>query len=221
MLPARGRPAISMTFDLQRALCAADLLRLTDPSTPRLGPPPIQRLKDSHHAVARHLASGKSVLETADLTGLTPQRVGDLSRTDPAFRNLLAYYRDQITVSGLDEARQFQGSLRYIARGALDEIKERISSDQSRATMTTDELRRLAEMALDRTDAPPRTSVTAPPAPTHITFNMGNRAIQPRSEAPPTDQNPLTIDMEAASPPEDPAPAAHQEDLPNDPPPSD
>src|SRR5688572_13701509 len=110
MLPSRGRPGLAFFFEIDRELGAEDILRLaTDPTIGRVGPPVIQKLKDNHHAIARYLASGRTVHETAELTGMTPQRVGDLERTDPAFGELLAYYRDQVKVAGVDEARLFQG----------------------------------------------------------------------------------------------------------------
>lgn len=178
MLPSRGRPGSVLFFETDRELTHQDILRLaTDTSISRVGPPILKRLKDNHHAIARYLASGRTVSETAELVGLTPQRVGDLERTDPAFGELLAYYRDQVRVSGVDEAREFRGVLRNIGRGSLEAIKERLEDPEAVAAMETDTLRRLAEMALDRTDAPPRTAQTLPPPPTQITFNMGPRTL--------------------------------------------
>lgn len=182
MLPSRGRPGIAFFFEVDRDLTHEDIMRLvTDPTIGKVGPPVIQKLKANHHAIARYLASGRSVSETAELTGMTPQRVGDLERTDPAFRELLAYYRDQVDVSGIDEAREFRGDLRHIGRRSLEILKEKLADDKVVAEMSVDEARRLAEMALDRTDAPPRTAQNQPPPPTQITFNMGPRRLEPRT----------------------------------------
>lgn len=187
MLPARGRPGQTILFEIERELKLEDILRLaTDENLLRVGPPTIQKISDNHHAIARHLASGKTVLETADLCGMSAQRVGDLARTDPAFRNLLAFYRDQVQVSGIDEAQTTFGDLRFIGRASREEIKRRLEDPSALKEMDIDQLRRLNEMSMDRTDAPPRTAQNQPTAPTHITFNMGPRKIEPKI----IDQNP-------------------------------
>ncbi len=179
MLPSRGRPGTVLLMEVERELTSADILRLaTDPSLGRIGPPTVQRFKDRHHRIAILLASGKSVVEVAQATGVTPQRVGDLERTDPAFQELLTHYRGQIADLSLDEAVEFHGKLTDISRGALEEIQLRVETDDLRAKMSIEELRRLAEMGLDRTTNPPRTAQPATQAPTRITFNMGPRKIE-------------------------------------------
>jgi hypothetical protein len=202
MLPKRGRPGQVLLFEVERELTPADLLRLaTDSSIEKVGPPMIQRLKANHHAIARYLASGRTVIETAELTGMTPQRVGDLERTDPAFRDLLAYYRDQIDVIGVNEANEFRGNLRHIGRRSLEIIKDKLADENIVAGMSIDEARRLAEMALDRTDAPPRTAQNITPPPTHITFNMGPRKIEPKVID--HEGSPVVLETEDEDPAED------------------
>jgi hypothetical protein len=207
MLPKRGRPGQVLLFEVERELTPTDLLRLaTDPTIEKVGPPMIQRLKANHHAIARYLASGRTVLETAELTGMTPQRVGDLQRTDPAFRDLLAYYQDQVDVIGVNEASEFRGNLRHIGRRSLEIIKDKLADEKVVAEMSVDEARRLAEMALGRTDAPPRTAQNVPPAPTQITFNMGPRKIEPGVEPKVIDHedspedSPLVLEIEDEDP---------------------
>lgn len=180
MLPSRGRPGGLIVFELDRELTHGDIERLAIEGAPKVGPPILQRLKDHHHAIAMYLASGRTVIETAQLTGMTPQRVGDLKNTDPAFQNLLAFYQERVKEIGTDEARRFHGKLRGISTRSLDIITERLEDENEVAKMSTDELRRLAEMGLDRTDAPPRTAQNQPPPPTQITFNMGPRTLEPK-----------------------------------------
>lgn len=182
MLPSRGRTGQSILFEPVGSLTAKDLLRLaTDPTIPKVGPPAIKKWRDRHHAIARHLASGRTVVETAALTGVTAQRVGDLERTDPAFGQLLDYYREQIRVSSVDDAQEFQGKWRDIGRAALETIQERLEDDELRAKMSVEELRRLASDASDRTVAPPKTAQPVVSTPTHITFNMGSRKLEPKT----------------------------------------
>lgn len=180
MLPARGRPGTVLLMEVERELTASDIERLAlDPTIGRIGPPTIQRWRDRHHRVAILLASGKTVTETAQLCGLTPQRVGDLERTDPAFRELIENYRGQVTDSMLDEAQEFQGRWRDIGRGALGEIQDRLDDPNTRAKMSIEELRRLAADSSDRTVAPTKTAQPVVTSPTKITFNMGPRKLTP------------------------------------------
>lgn len=197
MLPSRGRPGALLVFEIDRELTHQDVLRLAVEGAPKVGPPILQKLKDHHHAIARYLASGRSVVETAELTGMTPQRVGDLQRLDPAFQNLLSFYQEQVGAIGTDEARQFRGKLRGISTRSLDIITERLDDPDQVEKLSTDELRRLAEMGLDRTDAPPRTAQTTPPTPTQITFNMGPRTIEPKELKVVEGEEVETIDIES------------------------
>lgn len=181
MLPSRGRPGSLIVFEVDRELTHQDVLRLAVEGAPKVGPPILQRLKDHHHAIARYLASGRTVIETAELTGMTPQRVSDLKNTDPAFQNLLSFYQEQVGAIGSDEMRRYHGKLRGISTRSLDIITDRLDDPDQVAKMSTDEVRRLAEMGLDRTDAPPRTAQNQPPPPTQITFNMGPRTLEPKT----------------------------------------
>jgi len=209
MLPARGRPGLALLMSITRSLTAEDLvsLSLTDPV--RTGPPTIQRIRASHVAAARHLASGKTIKETAFLVGRTPQRISDLTR-DPTFQELTTYYRDQITEIDLNEAEQFQTALKDIATLATDEITDRLEDPQKRAEIPTAELRQLAQFGLDRTVAPPKTAVPAQSPPPQITFNMGARDIRPPAlvsdlslpspDNPSADPGPISADLSPGPP---------------------
>lgn len=176
MLPARGRPGKVLLMEVERELTSADILRLATAPAPKVGTPTVQKLAARHHRIAILLASGRTRFEVAMAVGLTPQRVGDLQNTDPAFRELLAYYEAQVKDISLDEAQEFHGRLTDVSRTSLEEIQERLADPEQRKKMTIGELRQLTEMALDRTTNPPKTA--QPPIPTvnKITFNMGPRA---------------------------------------------
>jgi hypothetical protein len=182
MLPSRGRPGLAMLMTVKRELTPLDLLRLaTDPTAPRVSAPVLQKLRASHHMAARLLASGKTVRETATIVGYTPQRVSDLREQDPAFRELVAQYQNQITEIDVDEIQEFQGRLKDAARGALEEIQDRLEDDKRRADIPTSELRQIVTMGADRTIAPPKVAQQAQTLPTKITFNMGTRDIRPKT----------------------------------------
>jgi hypothetical protein len=56
----------------------------------------LSNIRDSHHNVARHLASGMKAYEVAAATGYSTARILML-RDDPAMVELVAYYRELIT----------------------------------------------------------------------------------------------------------------------------
>lgn len=181
MLPSRGRPGVAMIMEVERELTGEDIQRLAlDPTIGRIAPPIVQRLRDRHHAIARLLASGRTVTQTALACGVTPQRVSDLERTDPAFQQLVADYRLQVNDSMIDEAQEFHGKLVDIQRGALGEIQDRLADDGLRTKMSIEELRKLSEMGLDRTTNPPKTAQPTSITPHKITFNMGPRKLTPK-----------------------------------------
>ena len=182
MLPSRGRPGLSLMMTVERELTVVDLVALStgEIAAPVQGPPTIQKLRASHHAVAIALAAGRSVQETAYMVGYTPQRVSDLQSRDPTFQNLLAYYRNQATEVAVNDSNRIQAKLVDLGEAALDEIIGRVDDDALRAQMPLGELRQLAAMSLDRTVAPPKTTQPVTIVPTKITFNMGNRDLRPQ-----------------------------------------
>jgi hypothetical protein len=56
------------------------------------GPPTVQRLRDTHHGLARALAAGHTQVEAGRIAGYTATRVHMLMQ-DPAFQELVASYR--------------------------------------------------------------------------------------------------------------------------------
>jgi len=183
MLPSRGRPGQVLLMTVGRELHADDLVRLaTDANAPYVAQPMIKKLRAIHHATARHLVAGKSVKEVAALVGYTPQRVSDLKNKDPAFQNLLSYYEMQREEIDVDTTNRMQAKLVDIAELATDEIADRLEDPAKMAQIPVGELRQIAQLGLDRTVAPPKTAQPAATAPTHITFNMGTRDLQPIKE---------------------------------------
>lgn len=180
MLPTRGRPGATLVMTVERQLTAGDLLQSEVLPAQRVAAPTIQRLKAAHHAAARLLASGRSIAETAAMVGRTPQRISDLASNDESFQWLVSYYREQVDDAGIDEAREFQGRLKDVARSSLEEIQDRLDDDKQRREISVGELRQLAVMGLDRTIAPPKTAQPVTNPPTHITFKIGAKDIRPK-----------------------------------------
>ena len=107
----RGRPYQILSV---RPLVEADLAVLRQKSAPLAR---IQNLRDSHHAVARYMASGLTNAQIADITG---HSLGAMSRyrRDPAVLELVAHYRDMITEDWRDEQDNISKlSVSAIAKG--------------------------------------------------------------------------------------------------------
>lgn len=183
-IPARqGRIALPIVMSVERELTDADIHRLVTQPIERSAAPPLQRLRAPHHAAARLVAAGKSAVEVGILVGRTPQRINDL-KNDPAFKELVAYYADQISNSEIADEARLRHKLTTLAEDAVDELQERIENDESRKRLPASELRQIAELGLDRTVAPPKTANTTTSTPPQITFNIGG-ALKPASVPPP------------------------------------
>lgn len=104
---------------------------------------PLAKVRNTHHQAARLLAEGRSVVETAEITGYTPQRISDL-KNDPTFQNLVAHYRDQVQAKWLNVHERLQS----LGIAVTEELQERL--EEAPEKFTNEELRRWAETLLDR-----------------------------------------------------------------------
>jgi len=182
MIPSRGRPGLTLLMSIQRELTAVDLIRLSTSPRTHVGAPVLQRLKANHHAAARLIASGLSAVEVAHQVGLTPQRVRDLERDDPAFKDLVEnYYRQMQSDAVVETSRRVNEKLVILAESSVDILLERVDDPAKVEAMPTSEIRQIAQLGLDRTVAPPKTATPAVVVPTHVTFNMGARDIRPKT----------------------------------------
>ena len=120
------------------------------------------------------VAEGKLDIHVADALGYTPARVRQLKQ-DPSFRELVAYYTDQIHEGSLGDEVRFQEKLRSAGEQALDELNDRLEDPNRIKGIATAELRNIVTVAADRTVAPPKAIANAPMAPAHITLNFGTK----------------------------------------------
>ena len=170
LIPSRGAIAEALLLEVERELTPEDLLRLAD--APKVTVPILQKLRATHHRQAQLLAQGKSLGETAAIVGCTTQRLVQL-QVDPMFQQLVAYYQDQIMVLALEDGARLRDKLVDVGEMAVDELRDRMEDDSKRVSMRTDDVRKIAEMALDRTVAPPKVAAPSNTAPTQVTINFG------------------------------------------------
>lgn len=109
----------------------------------------IQKLRAPHHTLARLLAEGKKHPECSIVTGYTVEYIVMLER-DPAFQELVAYYKEQVAVVYLNVHER----LANLGAMAMEIIQERMSDPEKVKTMTTGQLREIMNDALDRSSAP-------------------------------------------------------------------
>lgn len=130
-----------------RELSRADLTHLTKPRDPTR----IQSIRDSHHRVARAIASGMSNGEVALTCGISITRVSQL-RGDPSFIELIAHYRSMITAQWLGDADPVVDFMRTNALKAQAMLSDKLdAAAESDEFLPTRDLVSIAELGLDRT----------------------------------------------------------------------
>lgn len=91
------------------------------------GPPTVQRLRDTHHSLARALAAGLNYIQAGTKTGYTATRVSMLMQ-DPAFQELVASYRavvnDEFRDAGAATAENTFAGLALSARMMRDKLEK-------------------------------------------------------------------------------------------------
>lgn len=194
ILPSRGAVAEPLLMEVTRDITAQDLLRLGE--APKVGVPVLQKLRAVHHRQAELLASGKTLVEVAAIIGCTTQRLVQL-QTDPTFVELVAFYHDQYMVNAMSDGARLQAKITDLGEQAVDEMLERMDDDQKRKNMPVGEVRKIAEFAMDRTVAPPKSAPNQQQAPAAITINFGTglRPIE-QEDTPRAIAQGKTIDVE-------------------------
>jgi hypothetical protein len=119
----RGRAAREAPATLVRALEPADLSALS--AERGVTAPPLKRVKDRHHALARALASGMAPGVAAVAVGIQGSTVSILC-ADPAFKELLAFYRSETDAA----YRSLHEELSGISMDAAAEIRKRLEDDE-------------------------------------------------------------------------------------------
>jgi hypothetical protein len=149
----RGRAAAALHFAEVRALDTADIALLGAEKGSRA--PALKRLGDRHHALARCLASGMPDGDAAIACGYVASRVSIL-KGDPAFQELLAFYRDDTQKAYRDMHERLAG----LSRDAVDELHLRLEEDMDaeEKKISVGQLLEIAKMGADRTGHGPQSS---------------------------------------------------------------
>jgi hypothetical protein len=152
----KGRAAKPVVAAIVRELDRADLALLAEEKGSK--PSAVKRLTERHHALARSIAGGMKPGDAAILCGYTVSRVSIL-QGDPAFSELLAFYRE-------DAQRPFRdlhNRLAGIAADAVEELSVRLEEDMQTEEVkdkkiSVGQLVELTKMGADRTGFGPQTT---------------------------------------------------------------
>lgn len=146
-----GRKTQPVAAEMVRELTGADIALLGEErGTPAK---PIKRLRDRHHALARMLASGMKDGHAALAVGYEPSRVSIL-KGDPAFQDLLAFYREHIDAQLIEYHERIAG----LSVDAVEELRVRL--EESPEEFSSNLLLEIAMKTADRTGYGPSSSST-------------------------------------------------------------
>lgn len=153
ILRTRGRATAVVTATVVRELDEADVALLAEEKGVQA--PALKRLSDRHHSLARCLASGMGEGEAAIVCGYDRSRVSIL-KADPAFNELLAFYRADVNSKYLD----MHGVLAGLSLDAAMELRQRLEDEiqADERTMSVGQLMELVKLGADRTGYGPQTS---------------------------------------------------------------
>lgn len=148
-----GRASKPLTAVQVRELDSVDIALLQEEKGSKA--PPLKRLSERHHALARCLASGMEPGDAAITCGYVVSRVSIL-QADPAFQELLAFYRQSVEAKYLD----MHGVLAGLSLDAAMELRERLETDMEaeKKEISVGQLTELVKLGADRTGFGPQSS---------------------------------------------------------------
>ena len=148
---ARGRRPSPLSLSFVRELNEGDLDVLVNPPPKGVETSPIARIRHTHHLLARCLAEGRKPTEVSLITGYSLSRISIL-QNDPSVKELIAYYATNVAEQYLD----VHARLAALGVSTLEELQERLEENPD--GFTAAQLMALAELALDRSVAPPKST---------------------------------------------------------------
>jgi hypothetical protein len=148
-----GRASKPISAVQVRELDASDLALMNEERGTKAAP--LKRLSERHHALARCLSSGMADGDAAITCGYVLSRVSILKQ-DPAFQELLSFYRNDVQSKYLD----MHGVLAGLSLDAAMELRERLEADMNAEdkTLSVGQLIELTKVGADRTGFGPQSS---------------------------------------------------------------
>lgn len=137
-----GRAPSVPDFEILGEVGAEELALMQEPRGSEA--PPLKRLQQRHHALARNIAAGVPAGEAALLCGYVPSRVSILL-ADPTFKELVKFYSQDLerVYYGLHE------TLSALAHDAAEELRTRLEEEPD--SLSVGQLTELVKTGADRT----------------------------------------------------------------------
>lgn len=151
----RGRAAKPVTATVVRPLDETDLVLLQEEKGSTA--PALKRLSDRHHSLARCLASGMSEGDAAIHCGYVLSRVSIL-KADPAFQELLSFYREDVNAIYRDVHEELSGLARDAAVELHARLEDDMQADAGEKKINVNQLLEIAKMGADRTGHGPQSA---------------------------------------------------------------
>jgi hypothetical protein len=128
--PGKGRRPAPILYGPPRPLSEADIASMWDRQADGAKAiPRIKTLRYNHHLLAKAVASGKSLLECSQMTGLTGSRISDL-KNDPAFQELVSFYAEELHEVYVDVHQRMAA----LGTSVLEELTERFDAEPEKFT---------------------------------------------------------------------------------------
>jgi hypothetical protein len=182
LIPRSGRQPANVSIEFERELTPADLALA--PSRVQKAPA-IKAIRDSHHSLARVLATGSSEGEASLITGYSPSRISIL-KADPQFQELLEFYRE----TAIDVVSDLRSRMASMGLDALAELRERL--EDSPEDFSPALLKDIVKEMADRTGHAPQ---RGPATVNNVNVNLGDRMARARERVAQLAE-PRTIDHE-------------------------
>jgi hypothetical protein len=149
--PARGgrKSSAPLFIGEPRELTEDDLKELVNPSALNSAPSQLQRIRSTHHRLAQLIAEGRKGTEISLIMGYSQSRISVL-QSDPAFQELVAFYKNQTAAVFLN----VQERLADLGMAATEELRERLEENPGKFTHR--DLLEVQKSAFDRSIAPPK-----------------------------------------------------------------
>jgi hypothetical protein len=140
-----GRPKKQVSFALGAELTErdAEILRETQKE-----PITLVHIRRSHHELAKLIASGLKMVEVAEITGYTPNRIAIL-KADPQFSELVRHYTEIEDQAHLASRADFHQRLANLGFDSMEVLHQRLLDEPDSFSAT--EVLKILEATADRT----------------------------------------------------------------------
>lgn len=170
-LTARGRRAAKVEESLVGTVGPAELRSLANVEGTVSEAPPLKRVTERHHKLARLLSLGLPEGDAAIACGFSLGRVSVI-KASPAFQELLELYKDRVD----EEFAEFAEQLAGLSKDAILTIRERLEEDPE--NFTNGQLLEVMKATADRTGFGPSQKIEQ-----NVNFSLSEKLEKARQRA--------------------------------------